>query len=65
MVYNNTLEEVKNNNASVYFTFSTASGNGFDHIRQIGDRTFGFEDLVNGGDQDFNDIAITIDNFYR
>ena len=63
IIANNTLKEAQNGNASVYFIFPEASGDGFDHVKQIGDRAFGFEDLVAGGDQDFNDIVITLDSF--
>jgi hypothetical protein len=29
-----------------------------DHIRLLGNNTFGFEDLAGGGDNDFNDVII-------
>ncbi|MEB3219974.1 MAG: 5'-nucleotidase C-terminal domain-containing protein, partial [Nostocales cyanobacterium 94392] len=48
--------------AEVYFPYlgaNTDDGN-FDHIKFVGDNTFGFEDLPNGGDRDFNDIVIEI-----
>ena len=64
IIADNTLEVAKEGNASVYFAFpGVVGGDGFDHITKLGNRTFGFEDLPNGGDQDFNDITITIDSF--
>ncbi len=52
------------NDPLVYFSFPGATGgDGFDHIKLVGDNTFGFEDLPNGGDMDFNDIEIKFTNF--
>ncbi|MEH1867989.1 MAG: DUF4114 domain-containing protein, partial [Nostoc sp.] len=47
----------------VYFSFLGAnptSDKQVDHIRLLGNNTFGFEDLPNGGDQDFNDIIVRV-----
>ena len=64
IIANNTLAEAESGNANVYFAFPGAvGGDGFDHITKLSNRTFGFEDLPNGGDRDFNDITITIDSF--
>jgi hypothetical protein len=63
IIANNDLEAAQNGDATVYFSFPGASSDGFDHIQKIGNDTFGFEDLPNGGDNDFNDIVITIDQF--
>ena len=52
-----------NHGSSVYFSFLGAnptSDKQVDHIRLLGNNTFGFEDLPNGGDQDFNDIIVRI-----
>ena len=46
------------NAPEVYFTYLGANSDGQDHIRMLGDNTFGFEDLPNGGDLDYNDIII-------
>lgn len=35
--------------------------NGTDHVKMIGNNTFGFEDMVGGGDQDFNDMVVSVD----
>lgn len=41
----------------VYFSYLGANSDNKDHIRLLGDNTFGYEDLVNGGDNDFNDVV--------
>lgn len=51
------------NGNPVYFSFLGAnpiSDRQFDHIRLLGNNIFGFEDLPNGGDQDFNDIIVRV-----
>ncbi|MEM1391763.1 MAG: SBBP repeat-containing protein [Cyanobacteria bacterium P01_H01_bin.150] len=58
------MTQALNGEADVYFSYlgaNTDNGN-FDHIKLLNDTTFGFEDLPNGGDQDFNDIVIEINN---
>ncbi|MGM3306655.1 DUF4114 domain-containing protein [Anabaena sp. WFMT] len=52
------LDNNSNNDPAVYFTFLGANSDQTDHVRLLGDNTFGFEDLVNGGDEDFNDIVV-------
>lgn len=47
-----------NNDPEVYFTYLGANSDGQDHIRMLGDNTFGFEDLPSGGDLDYNDMII-------
>lgn len=46
------------NDPNIYFAFLGANSDGVDHIRLLGDNTFGFEDLPGGGDQDFNDVIV-------
>ena len=53
-----TLNQALNNSAELYFAFSSANTDKFDHIRLLGDNIFGFEDLPNGGDKDYNDLII-------
>ncbi|MEO0708879.1 MAG: cadherin-like domain-containing protein, partial [Cyanobacteria bacterium J06649_5] len=48
------------NDPAVYFTHIGANSDRADHVRLLGDNTFGFEDLANGGDQDFNDIVVKV-----
>jgi hypothetical protein len=44
--------------ANVYFAYLGANPNKADHVRLLGDNTWGFEDLPNLGDADYNDIVI-------
>ncbi|MBF2014119.1 MAG: choice-of-anchor I family protein [Rivularia sp. T60_A2020_040] len=58
------LTEALSGAAEVYFSYlgaNTDDGN-FDHVKLVGENTFGFEDLPNGGDRDFNDIVIKIES---
>ena len=50
-----------NNDPTVYFPYIGANSDGADHIRLLGDNTFGFEDLANNGDMDYNDIIVKVD----
>ncbi len=58
------LSEALSGAAEVYFPYLGANtDNGtFDHIKLLDSNTFGFEDLPNGGDEDFNDIEIRINS---
>ena len=55
------ISDVLNSSAAdappVYFSYLGANSDNKDHIRLLGDNTFGYEDLVNGGDNDFNDVV--------
>jgi lysophospholipase L1-like esterase len=44
-----------------YFAYQGANPDGVDHVRLLGDNTFGFEDLSGGGDRDFNDLVVQAD----
>ncbi|MGF1523533.1 MAG: DUF4114 domain-containing protein [Leptolyngbyaceae cyanobacterium] len=46
---------------AAYFSVIGANPDGADHVRLLGDNTFGFEDLPGGGDQDFNDFVYQLD----
>ncbi|MGB3639648.1 MAG: DUF4114 domain-containing protein [Rivularia sp. (in: cyanobacteria)] len=45
----------------VYFSFAQANSDKSEHIRSLGNNTLGFEDLPNGGDNDFDDLVIGIE----
>ncbi|AUB34548.1 Ca2+-binding protein, RTX toxin-related [Nostoc flagelliforme CCNUN1] len=49
-----------NNDPKVYFAFLGANSDNTDHIRLLANNTFGFEDLANGGDKDYNDIIVRV-----
>jgi 2',3'-cyclic-nucleotide 2'-phosphodiesterase (5'-nucleotidase family) len=46
--------------SQVYFAYLGANSDKVDHIRLLGDNTFGFEDLAGGGDFDYNDIIVKV-----
>ncbi|NEQ81268.1 MAG: tandem-95 repeat protein, partial [Moorea sp. SIO2I5] len=45
---------------NAFFAFVGANPDGVDHVRLLGDNTFGFEDLFGGGDQDYNDVVAQV-----
>ena len=64
IIVDGTLEEANSGEATVYLPYLGSNGSdSFDHIKMLNGNTFGFEDLPDGGDQDFNDIVITFDKF--
>jgi 2',3'-cyclic-nucleotide 2'-phosphodiesterase (5'-nucleotidase family) len=46
--------------SQAYFAYLGANSGNVDHIRLLGDNTFGFEDLPGGGDFDYNDIVLKV-----
>ena len=54
------LDGNSSNDPAVYFPFLGANADGVDHIRLLGDNTFGFEDLSGGGDRDYNDVIVRV-----
>jgi hypothetical protein len=54
------LDTNPNNDPSVYFPYLGANSDKSDHIRLLGNNIFGFEDLPNAGDKDFNDVIVKI-----
>ena len=52
------LDSDSSNDPSVFFTHVGANSDNADHVRLLGDNTFGFEDMAGGGDQDFDDVVI-------
>jgi hypothetical protein len=44
--------------SNVYTSYRLGNADKVDHIRLLGDNTFGFEDLHGGGDRDFNDVIV-------
>lgn len=45
-------------NPVVFFSYAGANTDGADHVRLLGSNTFGFEDMVGGGDLDFDDLVV-------
>ena len=64
IIINGTLSQLLDNNVNndpqVYFPYLGVNSDGVDHIRLLGNNTFGFEDLPNGGDFDYNDIIVKL-----
>ncbi|HEY9761180.1 MAG TPA: DUF4114 domain-containing protein [Trichocoleus sp.] len=54
------LDNNPNNNPAVYFPYLGANADKTAHICLLGDNTFGFEDMPNGGDFDFDDMVIRV-----
>jgi Domain of unknown function (DUF4114)/RTX calcium-binding nonapeptide repeat (4 copies) len=44
--------------SNIYTAYRLGNADKVDHIRLLGDNTFGFEDLYGGGDRDFNDVIV-------
>jgi Subtilase family/Domain of unknown function (DUF4114)/SdrD B-like domain/Cadherin domain/Cadherin-like domain len=54
------LDNNQSNDPNAYTSFILGNADKTDHIRLLGDNTFGFEDLANGGDFDYNDIIVKV-----
>ena len=54
------LDNNTSNDPNVYFSYLGANTDGVDHIRLLGNNTFGFEDLAGGGDFDYNDFIVKV-----
>ena len=52
------LDSDATNDPAIYFTHVQGNSDGADHVRLLGDNTFGFEDLAGGGDMDFDDVVM-------
>jgi Domain of unknown function (DUF4114) len=62
IISNGTAEQVLNGQKvnDIFFSYLGANSDKVDHIRMLGDNTFGFEDLAAGGDFDYNDIVLRV-----
>jgi uncharacterized protein len=61
LISNGTVDQVLNGqNNQVYFAYLGANSDKVDHIRLLGNNTFGFEDLPAGGDFDYNDVTVRV-----
>lgn len=62
IIVDSTPDAILNSNANkdIYFAFLGANSDQTDHIRMLGNNTFGFEDLANGGDKDYNDMIVQV-----
>ncbi|MEM8502787.1 MAG: DUF6851 domain-containing protein, partial [Cyanobacteria bacterium P01_D01_bin.1] len=55
------LDSDTDSDPAIYFPFLGANSDGADHVRLFGNNTFGFEDMVGGGDQDFDDVIVQVE----
>jgi Tol biopolymer transport system component len=62
IVSNGTIESLLDTETlgdpAVFFGNMGANSDRQEHVRLIGDNTFGYEDVVGGGDQDFDDMIV-------
>jgi hypothetical protein len=69
IIPNATIEQVLNQNPSnnpnlapvALFSFGSANPDGIGHMARLGSNLFGFEDLLGGGDRDYNDMILQIE----
>jgi Domain of unknown function (DUF4114)/Lipase (class 3) len=54
------LDSETTNDPAAYTPFLLGNQDKVDHIRLLGDNTFGFEDLAGGGDGDYNDVIVKV-----
>jgi autotransporter-associated beta strand protein len=58
LIANANASNLNGNFGNVYTLYALGNSDATDHVRLLGDNTFGFEDLVGGGDKDFNDVVV-------
>ena len=45
-------------NGETFFAYGSANPDGISHFRALGNNLFGLEDILGGGDNDFDDLVI-------
>lgn len=68
IIPNATIEQVLSQNPSndssvgpvALFSFGSANPDGISHMARLGNNLFGFEDILGGGDLDYNDMILQI-----
>ncbi len=64
VINNGTIEQIldtdSGNDPAVFFPFLGANPDGLDHVKLLGDNTFGFEDWLGGGDFDYDDLIVKV-----
>ncbi|TVQ42820.1 MAG: DUF4114 domain-containing protein [Gloeocapsa sp. DLM2.Bin57] len=59
LIPNTTIDDVLNNNPdAAIFSFSEANRGGISHLTRLGANLFVFEDILGGGDLDYNDVIL-------
>lgn len=52
--------EINKDFSRILTSYLGINSNGVDHIRSLGNNKFGFEDIIGGGDRDYNDMILSI-----
>ncbi|BDA75224.1 hypothetical protein CAL7716_093900 [Calothrix sp. PCC 7716] len=60
LVSNGTLSSINKDFSRILTPYLGINSNGVDHIRSLGNNKFGFEDIIGGGDRDYNDMILSI-----
>ncbi|MFM7635553.1 MAG: DUF4114 domain-containing protein, partial [Cyanobacteriota bacterium] len=47
-------------NGNTFFAYGAANSDGISHFRSLGTNLFGLEDILGGGDRDFDDLVIGV-----
>ncbi|MBR8830796.1 MAG: FG-GAP repeat protein [Chlorogloea purpurea SAG 13.99] len=71
LIPNATIDDVLNNPQNIadidkphaLFSFGAANPDNISHMARLGANLFGFEDKLGGGDRDYNDMILSLDNF--
>jgi hypothetical protein len=65
VVVDGTIAELEDgdhsNDPTVYFPYAGVNADGMEHIRSLGDNTFGIENVQNSGDLNFDDLVVNFD----
>ncbi|BAT56924.1 FG-GAP repeat-containing protein (plasmid) [Nostoc sp. NIES-3756] len=63
IIVNSTVETIlssTSNEMTVFSPFINGNSGKNNHVRLLGNNCFGFEDMVGGGDQDYNDLIVQV-----
>ncbi len=60
LVSDGTIESINNDFSRVLTSYVGINSDRVDHVRSLGNNTFGFEDTIGGGDRDYNDMILSI-----
>ncbi|OKH51830.1 hypothetical protein NIES2101_17095 [Calothrix sp. HK-06] len=60
LVSNGTLSSINKDFNRILTPYLGINSSGVDHVRSLGNNKFGFEDIIGGGDRDYNDMILSI-----
>ncbi|MBD2681053.1 MULTISPECIES: DUF4347 domain-containing protein [Nostoc] len=60
LISDGTLSSIGNDLSRVLTPYIGINSDRLDHIRSLGNNSYGFEDIVSGGDRDYNDMILSI-----